>query len=119
MTTDQIRIDIINRAATKLESLLDDNSPARDDDDDFYMTLRNTMISLNDPIDALDDDCDATLHELLNILLDSPFGHRERITDLALSLSLCPMHFIDYAICFDDANDECDAIRLIHPSHDT
>lgn len=40
-------------------------------------------------------------------------------TELALADSLCPIHFIDYAICFDDANPECEIIRAIHPSHDT
>jgi hypothetical protein len=40
-------------------------------------------------------------------------------TELALADSLCPMHFIDYAICFDDETPECAAIRSIHPSHDT
>lgn len=44
---------------------------------------------------------------------------RESLTALALSLSLCPLHLIDYAICFDDDDDACRAIRIIHPSHDT
>lgn len=44
---------------------------------------------------------------------------KEEFTTLALSLSLCPMHLLDYAICFDDDTPECAAIRIIHPSHDT
>ena len=44
---------------------------------------------------------------------------RERITDLALKDSLCPIHFWDYCICFDDEEPECSQIRIIHPSHDT
>lgn len=44
---------------------------------------------------------------------------RDELTDLALSLSLCPLHFIDYAICFDDRTYECQEIRTIHPGHDT
>lgn len=44
---------------------------------------------------------------------------RETITELALEDSLCPMHFGDYASCFDDDEAECAAIRTIHPGHDT
>lgn len=48
---------------------------------------------------------------------------RELATEVALAQSLCPVHFIDYAICFDDevhgVNDECSQVRLIHPLHDT
>jgi hypothetical protein len=46
-------------------------------------------------------------------------GMRELLTDTALDLSLCPLHLVDYAICFDDENPECASIRTIHPSHDT
>lgn len=44
---------------------------------------------------------------------------RDELTDLALSLSLCPVHFIDYAICFDDQTLRCGVVREIHPGHDT
>lgn len=44
---------------------------------------------------------------------------RESLTKLNLSLSLCPIHFLDYAICFDDDNPECSQVRFIHPNHDT
>lgn len=44
---------------------------------------------------------------------------RDQVTDLALSHSLCPVHFLDYAICFDNRTVECEQVRLIHPSHDT
>ena len=62
------------------------------------------------PIDA---ETGQSIFDLLNLL------NREEITELALSLSLCPIHLIDYAICFDDENAECAQVRLIHPSHDT
>lgn len=45
--------------------------------------------------------------------------HDETITELALSQSLCPAHFVDYAICFDDDDPVCAMIRFIHPNHDT
>jgi len=45
---------------------------------------------------------------------------RDELSNIAMSLSLCPMHFLDWACCFDDATDECAAIRHIFPfSHDT
>lgn len=43
----------------------------------------------------------------------------EELTEIALSLSLCPIHLGDYASCFDDDEEECRAVRAIHPSHDT
>jgi hypothetical protein len=44
---------------------------------------------------------------------------RETLTEYALSVSLCPIHFVDYAICFDDRNEGCEQVRAIHPAHDT
>lgn len=45
---------------------------------------------------------------------------RDEISTIAMNLSLCPMHFCDWAACFDDAPDDCAAIRAIFPySHDT
>lgn len=45
--------------------------------------------------------------------------NRDELTDALLSFSLCPLHAIDYAICFDDDDADCAMIRMIHPSHDT
>jgi hypothetical protein len=53
-----------------------------------------------------------------DILRGYPYS-RETITELALSDSLCPIHFVDYAICFDDQFPECSQVREIHPNHDT
>lgn len=45
---------------------------------------------------------------------------RDELTALCIELSLCPLHRIDWAICFDDQDPECDQIRAIYPnSHDT
>lgn len=53
-------------------------------------------------------------------LIDDAMTHdRDAISQLALEHSLCPLHFIDYAICFDDDDAECATIRMIFPSHDT
>ena len=59
-----------------------------------------------------------TLRDLLATIDAYPYS-RESLTKLALDDSLCPLHFIDYAICFDDDDPDCAAIRMIHPSHDT
>jgi hypothetical protein len=44
---------------------------------------------------------------------------RELATEIALSQSLCPVHFVDYAICFDDNDLRCSEVREVHPLHDT
>lgn len=53
------------------------------------------------------------------LLMHAMHFDRDTLTQLALDHSLCPLHFIDYAICFDDDNPDCAAIRMIHPDHDT
>jgi len=58
------------------------------------------------------------IRSLLRIIDAAPY-QTDAMTALLLDNSLCPMHCIDYAICFDDDDDECATIRLIHPSHDT
>jgi hypothetical protein len=55
----------------------------------------------------------------LRRLLPIASTDRELLTTMLLDASLCPLHRIDYAICFDDDDAECAAIRTIHPSHDT
>ena len=52
-------------------------------------------------------------------LIDAADYQTDRMTAMLLDNSLCPMHAIDYAICFDDDDPDCAAIRAIHPSHDT
>ena len=45
---------------------------------------------------------------------------RDAISELAMSMSLCPVHFIDWAICFDDEPMDCRQIRALFPyGHDT
>lgn len=60
------------------------------------------------------------MFDLYHALRSAPYKMgREEVTNLALEDSLCPIHFVDYAICFDDANTECNQVREIHPNHDT
>lgn len=55
----------------------------------------------------------------LNTIWAYPY-YRDEISTIAMELSLCPMHFGDWAGCFDDENPECEQIRAIFPhSHDT
>lgn len=45
---------------------------------------------------------------------------RDHLTELAMSQSLCPIHFVDWAICFDDQPEDCSQVRAIFPNgHDT
>ncbi len=53
---------------------------------------------------------------------DNPFYNlsRDELSMTMLEYSLCPLHFIDFAICFDDDDPDCAQIRTIFPaSHDT
>jgi len=55
----------------------------------------------------------------LRILWDDEFS-RDLLSQWAMGMSLCPMHFIDWAACFDDDDPDCSQIRAIFPnSHDT
>lgn len=44
--------------------------------------------------------------------------YREDISRMALDMSLCPLHLVDYAICFDDDDPECAIVRRLFPNHD-
>lgn len=57
-----------------------------------------------------------------NLLIVSTYeyGGRDRLTEYCRRLSLCPIHFVDWAICFDDQPADCSQVRAIYPtSHDT
>lgn len=53
------------------------------------------------------------------LLAECADDYRDAFSTLCLDFSLCPIHQIDYAICFDDDDDECAQIRAAFPSHDT
>jgi hypothetical protein len=91
-------------------------------DDAFASDLRNALILIH--LDLDDDeilaDCESPrILDLRRCLIALRSLTREQLTERALAESLCPLHLIDYAICFDDDNPECAAIRMIHPEHDT
>lgn len=88
----------------------------------FMQRMNDELVDIDDLLtehDADLDDYDA-INELLtytNALIAA--DDRESLTTIALDQSLCPLHIIDYAICFDDQNAECATIRIIHPAHDS
>lgn len=92
----------------------------------FARALRDLLIDrtatpTEQPIPALADPpayIYDTMRSLLAIIDAYPYN-TDDMTKLLLDNSLCPMHAIDYAICFDDDEPDCAAIRAIHPSHDT
>jgi hypothetical protein len=94
----------MSTALDRLHALYD---PESDPEGDRYLEVRNAMIDPEDP-DVGDEVRD------LVVALD-----RETLSVFALELSLCPLHLIDYAACFDDEDPECAAIRHCFPSHDT
>lgn len=94
-----------------------------DDDHDIALTdIRTMLIAAPFTSDADINECTGndryTMRDALLFLMNDEYS-TQYISELALSLSLCPMHLIDYAICFDDENDDCRAIRDLFPDHDT
>jgi hypothetical protein len=78
---------------------------------------RLLLIDIDQPLDELESTIPALL--IMRQLIAAMMRDRELATMLLLEQSLCPLHAIDYAICFDDDDPDCAAIRTIHPSHDT
>ena len=62
----------------------------------------------------------AEIVEAVDTLKGYEYGGRDKLSDVAMNLSLCPVHMIDWAICFDDVTPSCYQIREIFPhGHDT
>jgi len=93
--------------------------------DHASFALRSLLIDPrdDDPTGGYGDLDDAIVLELRDLVVRllelQTDASREAVTELALGFSLCPLHLHDYAICFDDDEPECEAIRAIHPGHDT
>jgi hypothetical protein len=85
------------------------------DDLDNAMTMRDLLCDLNDP-DAYANPYATIMRDCINTLIDND---PQSISMLRLDFSLCPLHAIDYAICFDDDDPDCAAIRNAFPNHDT
>lgn len=86
--------------------------------------LRNLLIDIDDtptthPADFADDPIThALLRASLRTMIDYDYSTHE-LSMMRLDHSLCPLHHIDYAICFDDDDPDCATIRALFPSHDT
>jgi hypothetical protein len=101
------------RAERALNALLDENDDANDLD-----LERNIFICDDD--NAADLDIPPSLIPIASAIIAlHAMLSRDALTMRMLSYSLCPLHHIDYAICFDDDDDECRPIRMMHPDHDT
>jgi hypothetical protein len=77
---------------------------------------RSLLIDMN--TQSLESDAAPMIRSMLNIILDDPYA-TQRLSMMRLDFSLCPMHAIDYAICFDDDDADCATIRNYFPDHDT
>lgn len=105
-------------------TMLDEFDALVGDDERARFALRNLVIARGDPLG--DDDrggCPAdvfdALAEKVRALGVDPYA-RDLLSELAMGLSLCPLHFVDWAICFDDQDPECGQIRAVFPyGHDT
>lgn len=102
----------------------DANDPYRPDcdADAAARDLRSLLIDSTDS--DLESDSADELRELILALLtntERPYDEsaRHALSELRLDYSLCPMHAIDYAICFDDDDADCATIRAFFPCHDT
>lgn len=66
----------------------------------------------------VDFDTFREIETAIEILRSAPYNlGRDHLTELAIALSLCPVHFVDWAICFDDQPQDCEQIRAIFPHH--
>lgn len=105
--------------------------------DKINMTIRTTVLAefdwdiVRQSIDPDYDDAQLILIscQVVQLMNDEHWSnkypdygppYKDSLTELAIHLSLCPLHFVDWAICFDDADPGCSQIREIYPnSHDT
>jgi len=89
---------------------------------DAWQDIREMIVEDAGPLDGLEFltiEQATEVWQLLQAMKNEPYEGREDYTSICLSLSLCPIHEHDYAICFDDEYPECAQVRVIHPGHDT
>lgn len=105
-------IPAINDALTALNATTDDLAD---------LAIRDAMINDCDADDlrALAADYDMRAADIAPILDAILRLSTDDLSILRLSFSLCPIHNIDYAICFDDDNPNCAQIRAAFPTHDS
>lgn len=87
----------------RLNAILDLEDLAHDD-------LRSILMEEEDVEPETDyyDELNTLFHQMTE----------EEQFNLRLEFSICPIHFCDYAICFDDDDPGCAHVRAEHPSYD-
>jgi hypothetical protein len=86
-------------------------------DDDLMGDLRELLIDPDD-LSVCNSPYAPELAVLVRALVDSDSpADRSELSETLLSVSLCPLHRVDYAICFEDGDEECAAIRAAFPLH--
>lgn len=90
-------------------------APDNDPDMNESLALRSLLIDIDesDPRLIADAHFAETLRNCIRAL------DTQSLSLLRLDESLCPLHATDYAICFDDDDPTCAAIRACFPNHDT
>lgn len=83
------------------------------DDDDTSLLIRDLLIDDS----TIDPDLDSPLAQTMRDAIRLLDTHT--LSLMRLDYSLCPLHAIDYAICFDDDDADCATIRSCFPNHDT
>lgn len=88
--------------------------PDNDRDMNASLALRSLLIDIDESHpDLIDTPYASILRDCINSL------STHALSMLRLDESLCPLHAIDYAICFDDDTADCATIRACFPNHDT
>lgn len=97
-------------------------------DSDFDSTVRGMLTYRNiqewdmtDLRSFLEEESDSDRYlDLIRVWNAIRLMTRGELSRLLMSYSLCPIHFCDWASCFDDDDPECDQIRQAFPNeHDT
>lgn len=99
-----------------IERALFDDDPTAADDNAF--ALRSLLINPDDDLTDIYTPRAAAIERPRFLAMIDALTTDTRSL-LMLALSLCPLHACDYAICFDDADPECESLRACFPSHDT
>jgi hypothetical protein len=81
----------------------------------WWTDFRNCVIGITDEAHEMDPAEAERIAALVDAVRLDPHGGAEEITSLALALARCPLHLRDYAICAEDQDPECAAIRAVHP----
>ncbi len=91
-------------------------------EDDVTLFFRYLLISSGWPIENEEfdnEDMIPIIARVRDLVCKAEKQGGSEWTDLLLAHSLCPVHRVDYAICFGNDNPKCSQVRQIHPEYDT